>query len=197
MRLLLPLLLINLAACSLIPEPEPSVSTYAPKAAMAPYTVSDYVHNLTVQLSHLKGPLSNNTRIGVSSFYFADALDTKLMTQQASGLSQQIQESILTKMTQMGYHMGEYRLANNLHLSHNADSALTRNLEQLRERQNIDLIITGTVTRQQHAYIVNARMVNISNKQVLSAGSTEIPINVMWGNEKIQQRDGSLYRSEY
>ena len=56
------------------------------KAAMAPYTVSDYVHNLTVQLSHLKGPLSNNTRIGVSSFYFADALDTKLMTQQASAL---------------------------------------------------------------------------------------------------------------
>jgi hypothetical protein len=100
-------------------------------------------------------------------------------------------------MTQMGYHTVEYRLANNLHLSHNADSALTRNLEQLRERQNIDLIITGTVTRQQHAYIVNARMVNISNKQVLSAGSTEIPINVMWGNEKIQQRDGSLYRSEY
>ncbi|WP_024610617.1 FlgO family outer membrane protein [Pseudoalteromonas sp. TB64] len=197
MRLLLPLLLVNLAACSLIPQPEPSVSTNAPKAAMAPYTVNDYINNLTVQLSHIKEPLSNNTRIGVSSFYFADALDSKLMTEQASGLSQQIQESLLTQMTQLGYNTVEYRLANNLNLSTNADSVLSRDLAQLRKRQNIDLIVTGTVTRQQHAYIVNARLVNINNKQVLSAGSTEIPINVMWGDEKIQQRDGYLYRSEY
>ncbi|MBH0057301.1 hypothetical protein I6F65_10020 [Pseudoalteromonas sp. SWXJZ94C] len=197
MRLLLPLLLVNLAACSLIPQPEPSVSTNAPKAAMAPYTVNDYINNLTVQLSHIKEPLSSNTRIGVSSFYFADALDSKLMTEQASGLSQQIQESLLTQMTQLGYNTVEYRLANNLNLSTNADSVLSRDLAQLRKRQNIDLIVTGTVTRQQHAYIVNARLVNINNKQVLSAGSTEIPINVMWGDEKIQQRDGYLYRSEY
>lgn len=197
MRLLIPLLLVNLTACNLIPEPEPSISTSAPKAAMAPYTVSDYINNLAVQLSHLNAPLHNKTRIGVSSFYFADALDSQLMGQQASGLSQQIQESILTKLTQMGYHTIEYRLANNLNLTDNADSILTRNLDQLRERQNIDLIVTGTVTRQQHAYIVNARLVNISNKHVLSAGTTEIPINVMWGHEKIQQRDGQLYRSEY
>ncbi|GAA59633.1 hypothetical protein P20652_1496 [Pseudoalteromonas sp. BSi20652] len=197
MRLLLPLLLVNLAACSLIPQPAPSVSTNAPKAAMAPYTVNDYINNLTLQLSHLKEPLSSHARIGVSSFYFADSLDSKLMTEQASGLSQQIQESLLTQMTQLGYNTIEYRLANNLNLSTNADSILSRDLTQLRQRQNIDLIVTGTVTRQQHAYIVNARLVNINNKHVLSAGSTEIPINVMWGDEKIQQRDGYLYRSEY
>ena len=197
MRLLLPLLLVNLAACSLIPQPAPSISTHAPKAAMAPYTVNDYLNTLTVQLSHLKEPLSRNSRIGVSSFYFADGLDTKLMTEQASGLSQQIQESLLTQMTQLGYHTVEYRLDNNITLSSNADNVLSRDLNKLRERQKIDLIVTGTVTRQQHAYIVNARLVNINSKQVLSAGSTEIPINVMWGNEKIQQRDGLLYRSEY
>jgi hypothetical protein len=112
-------------------------------------------------------------------------------------LSLQIQESLLTQFTQLGYHTVEYRLGNNLILAQNADSILSRDLSKLRNRQNIDLVITGTVTRQQHAYIVNARLVNIENKQVLSAGSTEIPINVMWGNEKIQQRDGSLYRSEY
>lgn len=198
MRLLLPLLLLlNLAACSLAPKSAPKMSTDASKAAMSPYTVNDYVNSLTVQLSHLKGPLSSNTRIGVSSFYYADALDSKLITGQASGLSQQIQESLLTQMTQRGYQTVEYRLSNNLNLSGNADSMLTRNLVKLRDRQNIDLIITGTVTRQQHAYIVNARLINIKNKQVLSAGSTEIPINVMWGSEKIQQRDGHLYRSEY
>ncbi len=197
MRLLLPLLFLNLAACNLVPPPEPSVPTDAPKAAMAPFTVNDYVVNLTSQLNHLNGVLNANARVGVSSFFYADALDTKLVTGQASGLSQQIQESLLTQFTQLGYHTVEYRLGNNLSLSENSDSILSRDLSKLRNRQNIDLVITGTVTRQQHAYIVNARLVNIENKQVLSAGSTEIPINVMWGNEKIQQRDGLLYRSEY
>jgi len=197
MRLLLPLLFVNLAACSLTPQPEPSVSTNAPQAAMAAYTVSDYVNNLTAQLNNLQGPLSRNARIGVSSFFLADKIDSKLMTEQGSGLSQQIQESLLTQMTQLGYNTVEYRLGNSLNLSEHADSILSRDLNKLRARQNIDLIITGTVTRQQHAYIVNARLININNKQVLSAGSTEIPINVMWGNEKIQQRDGYLYRSEY
>ncbi|XQF92291.1 FlgO family outer membrane protein [Pseudoalteromonas espejiana] len=197
MRLLLPFILLNLTACNLVPPPEPSIPTDAPKAAMAPYTVNEYVVNLTSQLGQVNGALNANARIGVSSFYYADALDTKLVTGQASGLSLQIQESLLTQFTQLGYHTVEYRLGNNLILAQNADSILSRDLSKLRNRQNIDLVITGTVTRQQHAYIVNARLVNIENKQVLSAGSTEIPINVMWGNEKIQQRDGSLYRSEY
>ncbi|MDC9563904.1 MULTISPECIES: FlgO family outer membrane protein [unclassified Pseudoalteromonas] len=197
MRLLLPLVLLNLTACNLVPPPEPSVPTDAPKAAMAPYTVNEYVANLTSQLNHVNSALNANARIGVSSFFYADALDTKLVAGQASGLSLQIQESLLTQFTQLGYHTVEYRLGNNLILAQNADSILSRDLSKLRNRQNIDLVITGTVTRQQHAYIVNARLVNIENKQVLSAGSTEIPINVMWGNEKIQQRDGSLYRSEY
>ncbi|MBH0019574.1 hypothetical protein I6F40_04200 [Pseudoalteromonas sp. SWXJ133] len=197
MRLLLPILFVNLAACSLIPQPEPSISTNAPKAAMAPYTVNDYVNNLTAQLNSLQRPLSRNARIGVSSFFLADKIDSKLMSEQGAGLSQQIQESLLTQMTLLGYNIVEYRLGNNLNLLENADSILSRDLNKLRDRQNIDLIITGTVTRQQHAYIVNARLININNKQILSAGSTEIPINVMWGNEKIQQRDGYLYRSEY
>lgn len=197
MRLLLPILFVNLAACSLIPQPEPSISTNAPKAAMAPYTVNDYVNNLTAQLNSLQRPLSRNSRIGVSSFFLADKIDSKLMSEQGAGLSQQIQESLLTQMTLLGYNIVEYRLGNNLNLLENADSILSRDLNKLRDRQNIDLIITGTVTRQQHAYIVNARLININNKQILSAGSTEIPINVMWGNEKIQQRDGYLYRSEY
>jgi hypothetical protein len=40
-------------------------------------------------------------------------------------------------------------------------------------------------------------MVNMQTNQVVSAGSTEIPINVMWSNEKIQQRGDFIYRSEY
>lgn len=46
MRLLLPLVLLNLTACNLVPPPEPSVPTDAPKAAMAPYTVNGMIAKL-------------------------------------------------------------------------------------------------------------------------------------------------------
>lgn len=197
MRLLLPLLLVNLAACSLIPEPAPSISTDAPKAAMAPYTVEQYVSNLSAQLSHIKQPFKSTASIAISSFYLADAIDTELAQGQGHGLSQQIQESLITQFTQLGYHTLEYRLENQLNLSPNADAVLSRDVNKLAQRQNIDFVITGTLTRQQHAYIVNARMVDLHTKQIVSAASTEIPINVMWGNEKIQQRGEYIYRSEY
>ena len=197
MRLLLCLLVLSLTACSLTQEQPQSVSTAAPKAAMAPYTVNQYVGDLSTQLSHVQGPFKSSARIAVTSFYLASALDSELAQGQGAGLSQQIQESLLTQFTQLGYNTIEYRLENHLNLAGNADGMLSRDISKLRQRQNIDFVITGTLTRQQHAYIVNARMVNTQDSRVVSAASTEIPINVMWGNEKIQQRDGYIYRSEY
>jgi len=196
MRLLLPLLLLNLAGCSLTPQPKPSISTDAPKAVMAPYTVNQYVNSLSAQLSHIKEPFKSTASIAVS-FYLADALDSHVAQGQGAGLSQQIQESLITQFTQLGYNTVEYRLENQLNLSASADSVLSRNTGNLKQRQIIDFVITGTLTRQEHAYIVNARMVNMQTNQVVSAGSTEIPINVMWSNEKIQQRGDYIYRSEY
>jgi TolB-like protein len=148
-------------------------------------------------LSRIQGPYKGNARIAVTSFYMADGLGTDLAEDQGSGLSQQIQESLLTQFTQLGFHTIEYRLENTLNLQQSADSVLSRDVNTLRQRQNIDFVITGTLTRQQHAYIVNARLVNTKDLRIVSAASTEIPINVMWGAEKVQQRDGQLYRSEY
>ncbi|MGS0534910.1 FlgO family outer membrane protein [Pseudoalteromonas sp. SaAl2] len=197
MRLLILLLSISLTACSLTgDEPDTSQSPIE-NPAMAPFTVHQYVSDLSTQLSHIKGPFKSSARIAVTSFYLADSLETGLAQGQGAGLSQQIQESLITQLTQLGYNIIEYRLENTINLSASADSMLSRDISKLRQRQNIDYVITGTLTRQQHAYIVNARMVNTQDNVITSAANTEIPINVMWGDEKIQQRDGYIYRSEY
>ena len=56
----------------------------------------------------------------------ADGLGTDLAEDQGSGLSQQIQESLLTQFTQLGFHTIEYRLENTLNLQQSADSVLSR-----------------------------------------------------------------------
>lgn len=197
MRLLVYFVFLVLVGCSLTEEQQKTPPRETPKSPMAPYTVHQYVTDLSSQLSRIQGPYKGNARIAVTSFYMADGLGTKLAQDQGSGLSQQIQESLLTQFTQLGFHTIEYRLENTLNLQSTADSVLSRDIKTLRQRQNIDFVITGTLTRQQHAYIVNARLVNTKDQRVVSAASTEIPINVMWGAEKVQQRNGQLYRSEY
>ena len=197
MRLLILLLSLSLTACSLTSEPVKKTNTQVEKATMASFTVDQYVRDLSTQLSHKNGSFKSSSRIAITSFFLADALETGLAQGQGHGLSQQIQESIITQLTQLGYNIIEYRLENNLNLSASADSMLSRDIAKLNQRQNIDYVITGTLTRQQHAYIINARMVNAQNNVITSAASTEIPINVMWSDEKIQQRGGFIYRSEY
>jgi TolB-like protein len=197
MRLLILLLSLSLTACSLTSEPVEKTERHVEKATMASFTVDQYVRDLSTQLSNKIGSFKSSSRIAITSFYLADALETGLAQGQGHGLSQQIQESLITQLTQLGYNIIEYRLENNLNLSASADSMLSRDIAKLNQRQNIDYVITGTLTRQQHAYIINARMVNAQNNVITSAASTEIPINVMWSDEKIQQRGGFIYRSEY
>ena len=197
MRLLILLLSLSLTACSLTSEPVKKTNTQVEKATMASFTVDQYVRDLSTQLSHKNGSFKSSSRIAITSFFLADALETGLAEGQGHGLSQQIQESLITQLTQLGYNIIEYRLENNLNLSASADSMLSRDIAKLNQRQNIDYVITGTLTRQQHAYIINARMVNAQNNVITAAASTEIPINVMWSDEKIQQRGGFIYRSEY
>lgn len=197
MRLLILLLSLSLTACSLTSEPVEKTDSEVEKATMASFTVDQYVRDLSTQLSHKNGSFKSSSRIAITSFFLADALEAGLAQGQGHGLSQQIQESLITQLTQLGYNIIEYRLENNLNLSASADSMLSRDIAKLNQRQNIDYVITGTLTRQQHAYIINARMVNAQNNVITAAASTEIPINVMWSDEKIQQRGGFIYRSEY
>ncbi|MCQ8877415.1 FlgO family outer membrane protein [Pseudoalteromonas shioyasakiensis] len=197
MRLLIILFSLSLTACSLTSDEPEKTPSQVETPAMSAYTVHQYVNDLSTQLSHINGPFKSSARIAVTSFYLADELETGLANGQVDGLSQQIQESLITQFTQLGYNIIEYRLENTINLSASADSMLSRDITKLRQRQNIDYVITGTLTRQQHAYIVNARMVDTKDNVIASAASTEIPINVMWGDEKIQQRGGYIYRSEY
>jgi hypothetical protein len=53
------------------------------------------------------------------------------------------------------------------------------------------------MTEQQHAYLVNARLTSLIDGLVMSAATIEIPKNVMWTTEKVQMRNGVIYRTDY
>jgi len=207
MRLCILALITLLSGCQLLNEIKREEELANPKGvegslpmevkSMSSFSLHQYTSNLASQLYRGEAGRLRNASIAVMSFTMATELGQKTAAQQSSGLSQQIQESLITQMTQLGYSMVEHRLSNSITVSEHHEDMLTRDLNSLRARQNIDYVILGTITRQEHANMINARLVNVLNGQVISAAFTEVPINVMWTDEKVQMRNDKLYRAEY
>ncbi|CCQ10728.1 hypothetical protein PALB_15950 [Pseudoalteromonas luteoviolacea B = ATCC 29581] len=165
--------------------------------SMSQYDLHSYIGALAAQLGDMSFPIKANERIAVTSFMMTTGIDRQGAAGMGQGISQQLQESLMTYFTQMGYQTTEFRLEDAIVLHDSADTILTRQVEKLRTRQNIDYAITGTLTEQQHAYLVNARLTSMVDGLVMSAATIEIPKNVMWTTEKVQMREGVLYRTEY
>ena len=65
MRLLFYSVFLVLVGCSLTEEPQKTPPRETPKSPMAPYTVHQYVADLSSQLSRIQGPYKGNARIAV------------------------------------------------------------------------------------------------------------------------------------
>lgn len=186
----------TLASCATSSDVKPTKDVVI-HPSMSKYDLHSYIGALAAQLGDMTIPVKASERIAVTSFLMADSIGRQTASGQGRGVSQQVQESLMTYFTQMGYQTTEYRLEDAIVLHDTADSILTRDVEKLRNRQNIDYVITGTMTEQQHAYLVNARLTSLVDGLVMSAATIEIPKNVMWTTEKVQMREGVIYRTDY
>jgi TolB-like protein len=187
---------LTLAGCKNIEHVKPTKDEVI-HPSMSKHDLHSYIGALAAQLGDMTIPVKATERIAVTSFLMTHAIERQTATGQGRGMSQQLQESLMTYFTQMGYQTTEYRLEDAIVLHDSADSVLTRDVDKLRNRQNIDYVITGTMTEQQHAYLVNARLTSLVDGLVMSAATIEIPKNVMWTTEKVQMREGVIYRTDY
>ena len=81
-------------------------------------------------------------------------------------------------------------------LNDNSDRILTRDIEQLSDIERVDFYITGTLVYQQAGAMVNARIINARNKDVVAAATRFFPSELFWETEQVSSRNGRLYRTE-
>lgn len=190
-----------LAGCSssLVPTaPEPTRSADVHfKPQMAPHSLHEYAGGLAMQLARNLNLTEPKATLAIGSFLPVQALGQAVTEPQWQPVSLQMQESLYSYFNQLGYNLVEFRGMNSLLLSEQTDIALSRDVKQLAAQQHIDYVLAGTFTQQQHGYLVNARIYRVADRQVMAAASTEVPRNVMWADEKVQRRDGVIYRSAY
>lgn len=110
-------------------------------------------------------------------------------------LGHQLEQGLITEVVRRGFVAQDYKATNTIIMAADSERALSRNVEHLRSLQAIDYYITGTITEQETGAIVNARIINVRNKDVIAAATKFFPAELFWQQEHVTLRNGMLYRS--
>ena len=111
-------------------------------------------------------------------------------------LGHQLEQGLITEAVRRGYTAQDFKATNAIIMSEFSERALSRDLTHLSTLQNVDYYITGTITPQQNGAMVNARIINVRNKDVVAAATSFFPGDLFWETEQVTLRNGQLYRTE-
>ncbi|WP_339721745.1 FlgO family outer membrane protein [uncultured Paraglaciecola sp.] len=118
-----------------------------------------------------------------------------LPTEMALGL--QIQESLMTFVTQAGLKVVEYKTMPNIKISEHADKMLSRQVNELTPSITADYFLTGTYTLQENSTMVNIRLIQVPENIVLAAATDYVPNDAMWSATKVNMKHNQIYRNSY
>jgi hypothetical protein len=190
--LVMPVLL--LCSCSFLPQGQQIADPVKLSPAAQHPPLLFYTERLADQLFYKLAPLESGA-IAVTTFADAQLMQPDTSRSASYNLSLQLQESMQTVATQLGYQVSEIRLNNAVVLTPGYENALGRDLSQLAQQHQARYLISGTLTESELHMTVNAKLVDLKNQQVLAAASSVIPVAVLWPNEQLQLRHNKLYRN--
>jgi hypothetical protein len=153
-----------------------------------------YTERLADQLFHKLQPLESGA-IAVTTFADVQLMAPDTSRHSSYNASLQLQESMQTVATQLGYQVSEIRLNDAVLVHAGFENSLGRDVSQLAQNQQARYVITGTLTEGELYITVNAKLVDLKSQRVLAAASSVIPVAVLWPNEQLQLRHNKLYRN--
>jgi len=135
-------------------------------------------------------------RIISSTFVWSDTLTTTTKNQDMGHLGTLLQESISTNLTKAGANVMEIKSANAIYLTPTSELILSREGKKIASKSMADYVLTGVMTPSEYGTIVNAKLINLHDKQVVAAARQVIAamssINPQQQGSTI--KDGMLYR---
>ncbi|MCP4321436.1 MAG: hypothetical protein GY951_18500 [Psychromonas sp.] len=124
--------------------------------------------------------------------------------QNAMGL--QIQESLVTLAMQAGLTIVEYKTMSSIKLQSSTDIMLSRDRKKLHKEINAQYFLTGTYSEQENIIVINARLIEISSRNIVAAATDYIPTdyisadnksgNSYHNKQKVTMKNNVLHRKE-
>lgn len=194
------LLLPILAACTVVMEPEHKETAELVAPTVMPPKENEVVavvNALANSLFDTPGLITPDANIAVGTFGMVDTLSLSQSDSSAiKNLSMQIQESLKTQLARKKIKVIEFRLRNTIALKKGQDMMLSRELEQIQQRHDIDYFLTGTLSQQPSVVIVNAQLVDVETKQIVTAATKTLSANFWSGSSASTVSNKMIYRSD-
>ena len=137
------------------------------------HNINHYVRGMMHQLIGNLKYVNTQTPIGVSSFVF---LNSKL--DETSLLGNQIAESFIHEVHQVGIPVIDFKTMDFIRVTDQGDFIFTRDFLELNAGVSIQYILTGTLSKYQSGYLVNARIIGLTSKAVVASAQGYIPDNI-------------------
>jgi len=136
--------------------------------------VSEAVHQMAQQLAH--GLDENRVRrlpLAVLKFH------NLMARSQVGPLGERLSDSFIFQLEHLGYNLVDYRAVSlTTTRKQEPDPA---SLSQLRSRNRIYFVLTGTYAVQPEGVVINARVLDTTTRQALASAQTHIPMDRLEG----------------
>ena len=185
-----------LASCSTLEDPKSQFAQTDASDVSALGNVEYHTYMLANELFADVGP-ARQSRYAVVGFVPVDTMKYSANHQHPLMLlGHQLEQGMITEATKRGFSTQEFKLSNDIIVSNESDRVLTRNIDQLSNIERVDFYITGTMVYQESGAVVNARIINARNKNIVAAATRFFPAELFWREEQVTTRNGKLYRTE-
>ena len=192
--LLLSFLVLFITACASAPP----VVVRAKPAPLSEQPLDFYTKNLAdnlfAQIPAEETITQTLPRIAVASFVPLNKLSLVDADDAEKQLANQLSESMLAHARVRGFKVYDYRLRQQLQLADDHEQILSRQLADIGPNSEADTMLVGTYTNMEDGVMLNARLIQLQNKQVLAAASGYVPANVFWSRQQVSKRGDKLYR---
>lgn len=124
--------------------------------------------------SHIDSP-NNNSAFAVANFAL---LDSDLKTTNHFG--RQLNEAIMHETSRLGFAVFDLKSTGRLQFSEAGDIFWhSENIDELSGNFDINYVITGTMTKHQGGYLINARIIDVNTSILLSSAQIFTPAEVV------------------
>ena len=90
-----------------------------------------------------------------------------------------ISEALIHEMQTRGYKIVDFKTMSTIRVGQKGDFAFSRALEDLKKKQNINYVLTGTFTKYGDGVSINSRIIDLESNVVKSSAQAFAPIGLV------------------
>lgn len=136
--------------------------------------IGDYVQNMAQDLISNMEYVTDKTPVGVTHFALTDSDLNK-----TNLLGYQIAESFMHELHKFRIPVLDYKATDYIRVTETGDFLLSRDFLELKHKVPMQYILTGTMTKHQGGYLVNARILGLETKAVVATSQMLVPFYVV------------------